>query len=197
MKIIKRYANRKLYDTERSCYVTLDEIADMVRAGEEIRIVDQKTEEDLTSVTLTQIIFEEEKRQKRVVPVPALRRIIQSGGDFLQRVSQPVQQFKEDTQLAVDRLLRVPSERIDEGRQALRDFTVTISQRIDEMQQRVDSRVKDAVDNLTHVPEIENQVADLRQRMALVEEELGKLSTTVSRLWDAHQSDRDRRVGRT
>ena len=54
MKTIKRYANRKLYDTERSSYVTLDEIAEMVRTGEDLEIVDQKTGEDLTSVTLTQ-----------------------------------------------------------------------------------------------------------------------------------------------
>ena len=63
-RVIKRYANRKLYDTSRSCYITLEEIAELLRTGEEIRIIDNKSKEDLTSVTMAQILVEEEKRQK-------------------------------------------------------------------------------------------------------------------------------------
>ena len=58
-KVIKRYTNRKLYDTVESRYVTLEEIAGMIKAGAEVKIVDNRTKEDLTSVTLAQIIFEE------------------------------------------------------------------------------------------------------------------------------------------
>ena len=65
-KVIKRYTNRKLYDTVESRYVTLDEIAAMIKEGVEVRIVDNRTKEDLTSVTLAQIIFEEEKRGPRL-----------------------------------------------------------------------------------------------------------------------------------
>src|SRR5471030_2495155 len=61
-KVIKRYTNRKLYDTVESRYVTLDEIAQMIKAGAEVKIIDNRTKEDLTSVTLAQIIFEEEKK---------------------------------------------------------------------------------------------------------------------------------------
>ena len=57
-KVIKRYTNRKLYDTVESRYVTLDEIAQMIKAGAEVKIIDNRTKEDLTSVTLAQIIFE-------------------------------------------------------------------------------------------------------------------------------------------
>lgn len=77
-RIIKRYANRKLYDTKSSQYVTLDQIAQMIRAGEEVRVLDNSTKDDLTSVTLAQIIFEEEKRGPRL-PAEGLRRIIRSG----------------------------------------------------------------------------------------------------------------------
>src|SRR3569833_1971790 len=62
-RIIKRYANRKLYDTEHSRYVTLDQISEMIRNGDDVKIVDNKTKEDLTSVTLAQIIFEEDKKR--------------------------------------------------------------------------------------------------------------------------------------
>ena len=77
-RVIKRYANRKMYDTLKSRYVTLDQIAEMVREGEDVRIVDNNSKEDLTSITLAQIIFEEEKRGPRL-PVEGLRRIIRSG----------------------------------------------------------------------------------------------------------------------
>lgn len=82
-RVIKRYANRKLYDTQHSRYVTLDQIADMIRGGDDVKIVDNKSKEDLTSVTLAQIIFEEEKRQKSFLPLQAMRNIIQSGGESI------------------------------------------------------------------------------------------------------------------
>jgi polyhydroxyalkanoate synthesis repressor PhaR len=82
-RVIKRYANRKLYDTQHSRYVTLDQIAAMIRGGDDVKIVDNKSKEDLTSVTLAQIIFEEEKRQKSFLPLQAMRNIIQSGGESI------------------------------------------------------------------------------------------------------------------
>ncbi|MBX9769340.1 MAG: polyhydroxyalkanoate synthesis regulator DNA-binding domain-containing protein, partial [Bdellovibrionales bacterium] len=61
-KVIKRYQNRKLYDTQQSCYVTLEDIAKMIRGNEEVTIVDNKTKRDITASTLAQIIFEAEKK---------------------------------------------------------------------------------------------------------------------------------------
>lgn len=83
-RVIKRYANRKLYDTQRSRYVTLDQISEMIRDGEDVQILDNNTKEDLTSVTLAQIIFEEEKKQKSFLPLHAMRHLIQSGGESIQ-----------------------------------------------------------------------------------------------------------------
>jgi polyhydroxyalkanoate synthesis repressor PhaR len=91
-KVIKRYQNRKLYDTHQSCYVTLDEIADMIVRGEEVMVIDNRTKKDITSSTLTQIIFEKQKRSKTVIPVLTLRDIIQVGGGtfsgFLAKTSE-------------------------------------------------------------------------------------------------------------
>jgi polyhydroxyalkanoate synthesis repressor PhaR len=80
VKVIKRYQNRKLYDTHQSCYVTLDEIAEMIMRGEEVAVIDNRTKKDITSATLTQIIFEKQKRSKITIPVNTLRDIIQVGG---------------------------------------------------------------------------------------------------------------------
>src|SRR5690606_16197373 len=89
--IIKRYANRKLYDTEHSRYVTLDQISEMIRNGDDVKIVDNKTKEDLTTVTLAQIIFEEEKKQRSFLPLGAMRNIIQSGGEWFAEAQRRVQ----------------------------------------------------------------------------------------------------------
>lgn len=77
VKIIKRYQNRKLYDTQQSCYVTLDDIAKMIRADEEVMVIDNKTKNDITAATLTQIIFESEKKASQYSPLFTLREIIQ------------------------------------------------------------------------------------------------------------------------
>ena len=77
-RTIKRYSNRKLYDTQDSHYVTLQQIAGLIRNGDEIRVIDKTTQADLTAATMAQIIFEEEKRGPRL-PVEGLRRIIRSG----------------------------------------------------------------------------------------------------------------------
>jgi len=82
-KIIKRYQNRKLYDTDASCYVTLDEIAEMIQQGEEVTVVDNRNQKDITAATLTQIIFEKQKRAEAPIPISTLRHIIQQGdGSF-------------------------------------------------------------------------------------------------------------------
>jgi len=86
MRIIKRYPNRKLYDIENKTYVTLKFIAAKIREGEEVQVVDHASGEDLTAVTLTQIIFEQEKEQQEnnqsgFLPRSLLHGLIQSGGD--------------------------------------------------------------------------------------------------------------------
>jgi polyhydroxyalkanoate synthesis repressor PhaR len=78
MRLIRRYSNRKLYDTGESRYITLERLADFVRAGEDIRVVDNATEQDVTAAKLAQVIFEEEKRSPRL-PVERLRQIIREG----------------------------------------------------------------------------------------------------------------------
>ncbi len=81
-RVIKRYSNRKLYDTKDSRYVTLLQIAEMVRNGEEVQIIDNNTKEDLTEVTLAQIIYEEQKQKasgtSRNVPLQTLKDLIHS-----------------------------------------------------------------------------------------------------------------------
>lgn len=83
MPVIKRYPNRKLYDTDAKRYITLNEIAALIRAGQEVVVMDHATDEDLTAVVLTQIIFEQEKQQKGFLPKSVLTNLVRAGGDTL------------------------------------------------------------------------------------------------------------------
>jgi polyhydroxyalkanoate synthesis repressor PhaR len=82
--VIKKYANRRLYNTASSSYVTLDHLAEMVREGVDFVVYDAKTNEDITRSVLTQIIFEEESRGQNLLPIQFLRQLIRFYGDNMQ-----------------------------------------------------------------------------------------------------------------
>ncbi|MFH1830511.1 MAG: polyhydroxyalkanoate synthesis regulator DNA-binding domain-containing protein [Pseudomonadota bacterium] len=105
-KIIKRYQNRKLYDTTDSCYVTLEDISDMIKQGEDVEIIDNTTKEDLTAVTLAQIIFEEQKRKTHVLPLKTFREIIQGGGEALKEiVTRGAREFSHVREFVDDKVM--------------------------------------------------------------------------------------------
>ncbi|PIR25368.1 MAG: hypothetical protein COX62_03635 [Deltaproteobacteria bacterium CG_4_10_14_0_2_um_filter_43_8] len=85
-KIIKRYRNRKLYDTQDSCYVTLEDIAEMIKMGDEVHVVENANGEDITAVTLAQIIFEEQKKKRNELPLDTFIDIIRTGGGMFKEI---------------------------------------------------------------------------------------------------------------
>ena len=96
--VIKKYANRRLYNTGTSTYVTLEDLAEMVKKGEEFTVQDAKTGEDITHPVLTQIIFElENKEGQNMLPIPFLRQLISFYGDQMQMV---VPSFLEQSMIA-------------------------------------------------------------------------------------------------
>jgi polyhydroxyalkanoate synthesis repressor PhaR len=103
VRIIKRYQNRKLYDTNQSCYVTLEEIAQMIKNGEDLRVIDNKTKADITTTTLTQLLYETERKAKNSVPVEMLKEIIKSGdgsfsGYIRARMAHELKKFEAEAQ---------------------------------------------------------------------------------------------------
>ncbi len=78
VRIIKRYQNRKLYDTHQSCYVTLEEIAQIIREGHEIQVIDNKTKNDITYSTQIQLLFDQEKKSTKAGDTELLKRVIRS-----------------------------------------------------------------------------------------------------------------------
>ncbi len=129
-KIIKRYQNRKLYDTQQSCYVTLDDIAKMIRANEEVMVIDNKTKNDITAATLTQIIFESEKKASQYAPLFTLREIIQNGNgsisSYLAKLGAFPKDYAEKQAQALGELLM---DRTD-GRSSYDDVKQTLEERV-------------------------------------------------------------------
>jgi polyhydroxyalkanoate synthesis repressor PhaR len=99
MVTIKRYPNRKLYNTEAKQYITLEGIAELIRKGDEIHVIDHASGEDLTALTLTQIILEQEKKQGGVMTNSFLTGLIRTGGDRLSALQRslpsPLQFWKQ------------------------------------------------------------------------------------------------------
>ena len=81
--LLKKYANRRLYDTSASKYVTIGDLAEIIRQGHHVKVVDDKTNEDVTALTLTQIILEQAKTNNAPLPVPILHMVIQYGNNLL------------------------------------------------------------------------------------------------------------------
>ena len=191
-RIIKRYANRKLYDTEHSRYVTLDQISQMIRHGDDVKIVDNKTKDDLTTVTLAQIIFEEEKKQRSFLPLGAMRNIIQSGGEWFAEAQRRVQSIlpgkrKEDELAAEAAMDDEAAEAAAKKRNlaALREWVDHSKGRLDDWQKQVDVRVRGALENIqTSISpwaSVNRDVRALADRIAELEAKLHEIEATESR----------------
>ena len=188
-RIIKRYANRKLYDTEHSRYVTLDQISEMIRNGDDVKIVDNKTKEDLTTVTLAQIIFEEEKKQRSFLPLNAMRNIIQSGGEWFAEAQRRVQSIlpgkkkdgeDDNGESAVEEHADT-SEDAQKKRSivALREWVDHSKHRLEEWQKQVDNKVRGAIEDIQHAinpwASVNKDVKHLADRIAELEAKLREL----------------------
>ncbi len=171
--LIKRYQNRKLYDTTHSIYVTLDDVANMIRQGDEVRVIDNKTHDDLSSITLTQIIFEEEKKNRSLLPIHTLRNIIRDGGgaikEFVNKTTGSVQHTintaRENAETLYGKLGEVltPSEDT-----LLRD----IVQRTQDFSKNIEDRIKTAVTGVTQAVTLQTEIKKLRQRIMYLEKRL-------------------------
>lgn len=95
--VIKKYANRRLYNTATSTYVTLDDLAIMVKAGTDFIVYDAKTGDDITRSVLTQIIFEEESKGTNLLPINFLRQLIRFYGDSMQAIVPGFLEFSLDS----------------------------------------------------------------------------------------------------
>src|SRR5262245_6249348 len=158
-RLVKRYSNRKLYDTSESRYVTLDEIARWVKGGEDVKIVENESGEDLTAVTFAQIILEEERKKNGYLSLPLLRNLIQHGEAALQGLAATVDRGME--------AIRTAPERVQE--------LTNVSDRLGELQRRLDEVVRRSVEVVTSHPTFQQEMRRIERTMQALEARVGRL----------------------
>lgn len=188
-RVIKRYSNRKLYDTKDSRYVTLQQIGEMVRAGEEVQIIDNATKEDKTEVTLALIISEDLKAQPRSVPLGTLRDLIQERGERLltQLRESPIGRIipggteggsPSESEVTEAAAAPAPAPAAVEGdkpsgaKARLTEIVESSKQTLDQWQHTIDERIGAILPGLHHFRELEAEVKRLTQRVEALEARL-------------------------
>lgn len=186
-RVIKRYSNRKLYDTQDSRYVTLQQIGEMVRAGEEVQIIDNATKEDKTDVTLALIISEDLKTTPRSVPLGTLRDLIQERGERLINTLRdgPIGRLipgnegedgqVEGAEVGTSDTAPQPPAGVGEHekpRGRLSEIVENSKQTLDQWQHQLDERVGAILPGVAHFRELQNDVKRLTQRVNELEAKL-------------------------
>lgn len=166
-RLIKRYSNRKLYDTSESRYVTLLQIAELVRAGEEVQIIDNATKEDKTDITLALIISEELKARPRGVPLSTLKALIRSrGGKLLTSLREgPIGKLmtREAELEAEPPAQKVEVEMNKEAQPG------AIRRTIEQWQHTVDERIRAILPDFSVIRELQSELKRLNDRVAELE----------------------------
>jgi len=185
---IKKYANRRLYNTETSSYVTLDHLAAMIKSGDDFVVYDAKSGEDLTRSVLTQIIFEKETHDDNILPVAFLRQLIKFYGDSMQAM---VPSYLESTMEVLNRhkdQIRTAFGGADNGnfmplfeemtRQNMAFFEQTMqmfAKSASETAKNAATETKQSADTGTAGGEID-KIEDLQAQLAALKEKVDSLS---------------------
>jgi polyhydroxyalkanoate synthesis repressor PhaR len=182
-RIIKRYSNRKLYDTQGSTYVTLLQIAQMIREGEEVQIIDNASKEDKTDVTLALIISEELRTKPRAVPLSTLKALIRHGGERIlnqlrggaigrlipngavegESAGEPI--LDEAAPSSIHPL--TPEDELSETPRA------GIRATLEHWQTQIDERIRAVLPNFAAFRELEQEVKRISARLDAIEKRLG------------------------
>lgn len=190
-RVIKRYSNRKLYDTKDSRYVTLLQIAEMVRGGEEVQIIDNNTKEDLTEVTLAQIIYEEQKQKassSRNVPLQTLKDLIHQRTEKVlsdlregpigrlipgSSKSEPPGPLKPEVPEQENGVPAVPL--VPPASPSKPSLVEQAKETLEDWQAKIDERVKAVVPNLLPWQQLQHEIKRLNARIEELEEKLKSL----------------------
>jgi polyhydroxyalkanoate synthesis repressor PhaR len=182
-RVIKRYSNRKLYDTKDSRYVTLLQIAEMVRTSEEVQIIDNNTKEDLTEVTLAQIIYEEQKQKasSRNVPLQTLKELIH------QRTEKVLSDLREGP---IGRLIpgsgkTEPPKGTEASAEVLAEngaapekpsLVDQAKETFEDWQHKIDDRVKAVLPSILPWQQLQQEIKRLNARIEELEEKLKSMT---------------------
>ncbi len=159
-RVIKRYSNRKLYDTATSRYVKLEDILKMVMEGEEVKIIDNDSGRDLSGITMAQILFEELKKKKGLVSFTALRNLLRLSRGSISELFEEL--FSSDSPLL--------AEIKGKGRKKL-----------DELYSWLDKKIESALPGIAQIASMKEDFMELKKRVESLEKELSRLKKEVTK----------------
>ena len=174
-RLVKRYSNRKLYDTSESRYVTLDEIARWVKGGEEVKILENESGEDLTAVTFAQIILEEERKKSGLLSLRVMRELIQHGESALQNLAATVESGIEAIRPAAearDAVARAGRRPGDQRRSR---------ERLTDIQRNFDEVVRRQVERVTANPTLQRELQRIERTARMLEARIARLAARARR----------------
>lgn len=169
---IKRYSNRKLYDTSHSRYITLAELGELVRQGANIEVIDNDTKEDLTEMTLTQILMTQQKQKQK-----GIRNLVQTQAEILlQRISVPMQQIRDEALRQVEKQVvkfwhrqdsKKPQDEEHSGESA--EPSPSLNLKLESLRSSSDEKLLSLL-IVQRLEQLESEVAELKHRIALLEQ---------------------------
>jgi polyhydroxyalkanoate synthesis repressor PhaR len=187
LRLIKRYGNRKLYDTSESRYITLDEIARLVRSGNDVKVIDNENGDDLTAITFAQIILEEEKRRSSLISLGLLRELVQHGEETLAQLRTRVEKGVEAAGRRVQEMVTgtvanehensAASPEVDSeaGKGFFDEILAAPQRRLEALQRSIDERIKSSVGRITSHPVVQHEVQRIERSIKKLEERLARL----------------------
>lgn len=181
MRLIKRYSNRKLYDTQDKRYITLEQIANLVQNNEDIKVIDNGSGEDLTTVTLSQVLLDQEKKKEQTLPKWAFLEMIQRGSNSVVDVVKKTvftwfeNSFVSDAEIDenVEKLVRGGEITKDEAKRLKDEF----KSRALSFKQRLDTLVEKRVDEILgalHIPS-KTELSELNKRLEALDKKVSLL----------------------
>jgi polyhydroxyalkanoate synthesis regulator protein len=150
----------------------------MIREGQELKVIDNKTKEDLTTSTLTQIMLEEEKSKKNVLPLSLLKNLIQQGGEsiheLVQRGKDSFVSIRLEAEEHLMKLFEKGQDAVEEGPALLKEWIIGYQKGLDQIQKKIDERIKVVFQRLSGLEDLERQIKELEHKLDRMEKLISK-----------------------
>lgn len=184
MRVIKRYSNRKLYDTVESHYITLEKIADLISSGEDVKVIDNDTGDDLSKQTLAQVILLMEKKDKNFMPISFMKELLQKGSEsmigYIRKSvyagKETVAQLHEDVEGFIKRLIAKGVMTEEDGMNLLKTIIERAERGKSALETRIDDRIRQTLEKL-NIPST-HEVNKLKDKINELITKIDKLTGT-------------------
>ena len=184
--VIKRYANRKLYDTRASRYITLSQISNLVEAGEVVQILDRESGEDITQMTLAQVFVDNRRKRPGTPPIDGLKDAFQNASEQVRRqIADPVSNIKQTFGQSVNRLLKTGEERATETRDVFQTWISEQTQLFEDTQRRFEERLRTVSSRMDDYRGLREQLDALQAEVKALKARVHVLETDASKDTDA------------